>query len=322
MSAGPMPGDSDSTQEPAPESRAERGPASARPPRPPWSEFREALKGAGFRPSRRLGQNFLLDENAARAIARDAQVGCGDFVLEVGPGCGFLSVHLAHAGVRLLAVEIDERLAPIAQRFLGPYPDAQVVVGDILAGKHSLCESVLAALPPDGNWHLVSNLPYSVSAPLLALCAGLDCPPSSITVLVQEEVAQRLLARPATREWGPLTVSVLQGFTLQRIRGLAPGLFWPKPKVRSTLVRMTRREDLAPAGERRFRSAFVARLMRQRRQSLARVLKDMLESREQASRLLAERGLGGEVRADTLGLEDLWGLADGARRAGWAAVGS
>lgn len=290
---------------------------SPRPPRPPWSEFREALKGSGFRPSRQLGQNFLLDENAARAIARDAQVESGDFVLEVGPGCGFLSVHLAHAGVHLLAVEIDERLAPIAESFLDPYPNARVVVGDVLEGKHSLNDSVLSDLPHEGAWHLVSNLPYSVSAPVLALCAGLECPPLSMTVLIQEEVAQRLLAQPGTREWGPLTVGVLQSFIPERIRGLGPALFWPRPKVQSTVVRLTRRGGLAPVETRRFRSAFAARLLRQRRQSLARVLKDMFHSREQAGELLTGRGIGGDLRAETLAPEDLWALAEGARGLGW-----
>lgn len=291
---------------------------SPRPPRPAWSEFRGALEEAGFRPSRKLGQNFLLDENAARAIARDAQVESGDFVLEVGPGCGFLSVHLAHAGVHLLAVEIDERLAPIAEGFLDPYPNARVVVGDILEGKHSLSASVLSDLPQEGAWHLVSNLPYSASAPVLALCAGLECPPISMTVLIQEEVAQRLLAQPGTREWGSLTVGVLQSFVPDRIRGLGPALFWPRPKVQSTLVRLTRRAGLAPAETRRFRSAFAARLLRQRRQSLARVLRDMLTSREQAGQVLEGCGIGGGVRAETLAPEALWALAKGAQGLGWA----
>ncbi|HIF40202.1 MAG TPA: ribosomal RNA small subunit methyltransferase A [Planctomycetes bacterium] len=309
-----MSGDS-SREDPAAQPRASSEPPRA--PRPAWSEFRAALEGVGFRPSRQLGQNFLLDENAARAIARDAQVESGDFVLEVGPGCGFLSVHLAHAGVHLLAVEIDERLAPIAEDFLDPYPNARVVVADILESKHSLNASVLSDLPPEGAWHLVSNLPYSVSAPVLALCAGLECPPISMTVLIQDEVAQRLLAGPGTREWGPLTVGLLQSFIPERIRGLGPALFWPRPKVQSTVVRLTRRENLAPAEDRRFRSSFAARLLRQRRQSLARVLKDMFRSAEKAGQLLESRGIGGAVRADNLTPGDLWGLAEGARGLGW-----
>ena len=84
--------------------------------RPPWPTFRDALRDVGFRPSRRFGQNFLLDENTVRAIVADARVEPGQNVLEVGPGCGFLSVHLAHAGLNLLAVEIDSRLAEVTRR--------------------------------------------------------------------------------------------------------------------------------------------------------------------------------------------------------------
>ena len=80
--------------------------------RPPWTVFRAALEERGFRPSRRLGQNFLLDENMVRAIVRDARIEAGDFVLEIGAGCGFLSLHLLDAGANLVCVEIDERLLP------------------------------------------------------------------------------------------------------------------------------------------------------------------------------------------------------------------
>jgi len=219
--------------------------------------------------------------------------------------------------VRLLAVEIDERLAPIAQQFLAPYPKADVVVGDILQGKHALNPAILDLLPAHGDWHLVSNLPYSVSAPVLALCAGLEVPPCSLTVLIQDEVARRLQAQPATREWGPLTVSVAQTFEARKTRGLAPTLFWPRPKVQSTVLRLTRRAELPSPSQRQFLSAFAARVMRHRRQSLARVLRDLLGSREQAESVLADRCLQGDLRADTLGLESLRGLGESIREAGW-----
>ncbi|MFT5151880.1 MAG: 16S rRNA (adenine1518-N6/adenine1519-N6)-dimethyltransferase, partial [Planctomycetota bacterium] len=144
----------------------------ARPPRPPWSAFKAALADVGFHPSRRLGQNFLLDENVVRAIAHAADLRAGEPVLEVGPGCGFLSVHLAHSGAKLLAVEIDPRLADVARSFLEPYSDVTLIECDVLAGKHKLAPEVEAALPADGEWQLVANLPYSISGPLLALMAA------------------------------------------------------------------------------------------------------------------------------------------------------
>ncbi|HPF14844.1 MAG TPA: rRNA adenine N-6-methyltransferase family protein, partial [Planctomycetota bacterium] len=146
---------------------------SEAPSRPPWKQFKEALQAQGFRPSRRFGQNFLLDENTARAIVADAGVVAGDRVLEIGTGCGFLTVHLAHAGVALLTVEIDPRLADVAESFLEPYANVRLVRGDALAGKHRLHPEV-EAWSEGGPWHLVANLPYAISGPLLALVGGLE----------------------------------------------------------------------------------------------------------------------------------------------------
>jgi 16S rRNA (adenine1518-N6/adenine1519-N6)-dimethyltransferase len=278
-------------------------------PRPPWSEFKAALGLAGFRPSRRLGQNFLLDENMARAIARDSGIGADEFVLEVGPGCGFLSVHLADRGARLLAVEVDPRLAPIATAFLAPYPAAEVVLADVLAGKHQLAPAIEARLPEEGPWHLVSNLPYSIGGPVLALLAGLSNPPASMTVLLQLEVGERLAATPGTKAWGPLSVAVQWAFVVEIVRTVPANLFWPRPDVESAVVRMERLSDLAPAAERSRRQQIVARLFQRRRQTLGRVVADLLGDRGRAEALFAEWGLAARRRAETLALPELAALA-------------
>jgi len=281
----------------------------ARPPRPPWSAFKRALDEAGFRPSRRLGQNLLLDENAARAIARDAQVPPGDFVLEVGPGCGFLSVHLAHGGARLLAVEIDPRLAPVAASFLEPYSEAEVLLADALAGKRSLNPEVEARLPVEGPWHLVSNLPYSVGGPILANLADRAHPPDSMTVLVQAEVGDRLAARPGSREWGPLTVGLQLAYGAEVLRRVPPGLFWPRPQVDSAVVRLVRHARLAPLEERRRARDLAGRLLQRRRQTVGRVLRDLVGSRERADAALAACGVDGSSRTGELDLAALGALA-------------
>ncbi|MFT4543108.1 MAG: 16S rRNA (adenine1518-N6/adenine1519-N6)-dimethyltransferase, partial [Planctomycetota bacterium] len=240
----------------------------ARPPRPPWSAFKAALADVGFHPSRRLGQNFLLDENVVRAIAHAADLRAGEPVLEVGPGCGFLSVHLAHSGAKLLAVEIDPRLADVARSFLEPYSDVTLIECDVLAGKHKLAPEVEAALPADGEWQLVANLPYSISGPLLALMAAREHPPRSMTVLVQLEVADRLVAEAGTRAWGPLSISVQSAYRGARVRTVGPQNFWPRPKVDSAVVRFERLDELPPLALRERRVSLVARLFQRRRQAL------------------------------------------------------
>lgn len=285
---------------------------SDRPARPPWSAFKEALEGAGFHPSRRLGQNFLLDDNMARAIASDAGVTPGLFTLEVGPGCGFLSVHLAHAGARLLCVEIDPRLAPIAREFLGPYPEAEVIEADVLESKSSLAPVVLDRLPADGDWTLCANLPYSISGPFLATVAQLPNPPSKVACLVQKEVAERLASAPGDSTWGPLSAAFQESYEVSLGRFVPPQLFWPRPKVDSAVFLATLRPDLAVPEERVRRMQFYRDLMQRRRKSLRRVLSDLVGG-DRAARSLEVLDLDPLRRAETLSLPELRALEREAR---------
>jgi len=275
---------------------------SERAPRPPWQRFRAALDAAGFRPSKRLGQNFLLDENTARAIVEDAELPPEAHVVEVGPGCGFLSVHLAHAVGRLVCLEVDPRLVPVATEFLEPYPHAEVVEADALAGKHALGPAWASAVPEEGPWHLVANLPYSISAPVLALVAGLERPPQSFTVLVQEELADRLAGASGGPDWGALSVAVQLAYEVRGGRRVPPGAFSPRPRVDSRLAHGRLREDLAPAEERNRVRELAGALLQRRRQMVRRVLGDHLGERARAEACLAEAGIEPEMRVQELDL--------------------
>lgn len=276
--------------------------------RPAWSSFQAELERRGFRPSRRFGQNFLLDENMLQAIARDAGIAPGDFVLEVGPGLGFLTRHLLAAGARVVCVEIDARLLEIARGWLGGEGAASWLHTDILAGKHRLAARVEEELPVHGPWHLVSNLPYSVAAPVLAVLAERAHPPSSMTVLVQREVADRIVAAPGTRDWGLLTLALQADYEARRVRDVPPQLFWPRPEVESSVVRLVRRGNPLPPVERRELLGLAARLFQRRRQSLGRVLGE-LWGREQAALALAGLGWSAARRGEQLTLEELTRLA-------------
>jgi 16S rRNA (adenine1518-N6/adenine1519-N6)-dimethyltransferase len=279
--------------------------------RPPWAVFRAALEEQGFRPSRRLGQNFLLDENMVRAIVRDARVPEGAFVLEVGAGCGFLSLHLLEAGAELVSVEIDERLLRIAERLVAGRGRVRFVHGDVLDGKHALAPEVAAALPERRAWHLVSNLPYSISGPLLAVLASGERPPATMTILVQREVGERIAARPGTPEWGPLSIRLQARYRPEIVRTVPPELFWPRPKVESAVVRLERREEAEDPEELRRLDRLVGELFSSRRQSLGRVLGRRLGDREAGLSLLREVGLDPRIRAESLDLEALRRLSRG-----------
>ena len=275
------------------------------PARPAWSEFRRALEERGFRPSRRLGQNFLRDGNMARAIVRDARVLAGDFVLEVGPGCGFLTLHLAALGARVLAIEIDPRLLEVARELLTPWPNVRFVLGDALAGKHALSPGLLDALPRSGPWHVVSNLPYAAGTPILALCARLPNPPASMTCLVQRELAERITASPGGREWGALAVRMQTAYLCELVRPVPPDLFWPRPKVESSLLRLELREARPGAEELARLDGLLELLFRQRRKSVGGLLASRLGGREAAERLLGSLGIRPDARPERLETESL-----------------
>ena len=278
--------------------------------RPPWSVFRAALDAEGFRPSRRYGQNFLLDENTARAIARDAEVGPRDSVFEVGTGCGFLTVHLAREAAQLWTVEIDPRLARVARPFLEPFEHVELIEGDVLEGKNHLSEAVVRRLESAEVWHLVSNLPYSISGPVLALVAGRDPRPASMTVLVQKEVAERLAAQPGTRAWGPLSLAVQIAYEPRILRSVGPASFWPRPRVDSSVIRCVPRRGAPDPVACGAVLALARKLFERRRQSLGRVLGEYLGSRERAEDLLLGLQLDSKGRAECLQVEEWLGLAN------------
>jgi 16S rRNA (adenine1518-N6/adenine1519-N6)-dimethyltransferase len=273
--------------------------------RPSWAHFQERLREAGFRPARRLGQNFLLDENMLQAIARDARIARGETVLEVGPGLGFLTRHLLECGAELVCAEIDERLLAIAQSWLaGP----RWVLGDVLAGKHALAPAVASVLPRNSHWQLVSNLPYSIAAPLLAVLADLEHPPRGMTVLVQREVAERIAARPATSDWGLLSIALQSAYEVELLRHVPPQLFWPRPEVESSVVRLVLRRAGIEPQRRRELLTLAGRLFQRRRQTLGRVLGE-LWGRETALGRLAALGWPASRRAEELDLSQLLELS-------------
>ena len=278
--------------------------------RPPWSAFRAELDAAGFRPSKSLGQNFLVDPNAARSIAADACLAPSARVLEVGAGCGFLSLQLAELGVELLAAEIDARLLGVARRLLSGYTNARWWQGDALEGKHALAPSLAAELPATEPWHLVSNLPYSIAAPLPVVLARLPNPPRSMTVLVQEEVAARIAARPGEREWGALSAHL--GLVYQTRAGRAVGaqLFWPRPRVASRVAHLAYHplDGLAVEEHSAF-DGLVDGLFQHRRKQLLTILAGLLRDHASARGMVERAGLDPCSRPETLAPEELLALA-------------
>lgn len=291
-------------------------PAAEPAARGPWASYQSELTAAGFRPSRRLGQNFLLDEGVLRRIARLAGAEPGDQVVEVGVGLGFLTAHLLAGGRSVLGIEVDARLAEIASRRLAErVPDSiaglEILRCDALGSKSELAPALEERLAEFSSWRLAANLPYAIASPLLAQLALHRHPPESITVLVQSEVAERLVAGPGTAAFGALSIVVQRSFEARLALRVGPGSFRPRPKVDSAVVQLNRRQPLESVERRGWVAGLVREMFTQRRKRLRAPLAARLGgSPADADRTLQEAGIEPTARVEELGYEDWGRLAD------------
>ena len=235
------------------------------------AEIKALLAARGIRPKHRFGQNFLHDRNQLRKLIEAAGVKPGEVVLEVGPGTGTLTEELVAAGATVIAAEIDPDMIAIVREQLGDR--VTVVAGDCLAGKRSLSPELIAAL--DGRpFVLVANLPYGAASPLMAILATRypECRGQFVTV--QREVADRLLAAPGSKEYGPLTIAIGLAATVRDLATVKPASFWPMPEVTSAMIAI----EPKPSPPWRDRAegeafeAFVSRLFSARRKQLGSTL--------------------------------------------------
>lgn len=193
----------------------------------------------GVRPSKALGQNFVTDPNTVQRIARLAGVGHGDRVLEIGGGLGALTLALAATGAAVTSLEIDETLAGLLRDIVPP--SVEVVVADAL---HVDWDEMLGA---GGPWVLVANLPYNIATTLLISLLEEVPAISRMLVMVQREVADRLVAAPGGRVCGAVSVRVAYFATARVVGRVSPEVFHPRPKVDSALVAIERRTEPAVA---------------------------------------------------------------------------
>ena len=267
----------------------------------------------GFTIDTSRGQNFLIDLNLVDLVVREAGIGPRDVVVEVGCGTGVLTERLSAAAARVVTAEIDPRLAQMARDRLIDAANVEIVEGDVLASKHRLAPAFLAALEaaraasPQGATRLVANLPYCVATPVISNLLALPRPFDSATVTVQREMAERMTATAGTRPYNALSVWVGAQCRGEIVRMLPPGVFWPRPRVESAIVRL----DLDPARRAaigdldRFHD-FVRDVFCHRRKLLRGVLLRLAGGkREEAARRIVEAafaalGLGADARAEDI----------------------
>ncbi len=220
------------------------------------TEIKQLLATHGLHPKHKFGQNFLHDGNHMRRIMDAADLQPGDVVLEVGPGTGALTERLLEDGAEVVAVEIDTDLEPVLKYRMAGLPNGMgerftLIIGDVLAGKHTInpavIEPVMARVKAgelgnsEGHFKLIANLPYNVASPLLANLVVDHPAMSDAVVMIQKEVADRLAAKPGNKLYGPLGILIQALCEVRTVGTLAPGCFWPAPKVASAVVHLKRR---------------------------------------------------------------------------------
>ncbi len=269
---------------------------------------RQLLDRHGFRFSKALGQNFLINPSVcprmAQACGADEQTG----VLEIGPGIGVLTHELAKRAARVTAVELDERLLPVLSETLADHDNVHVLHGDVLKlDLHRLIAEEFAGL----KVAVCANLPYYITSPILMALLESRLPIDSITVMVQKEAAQRLCAQPGTRECGAITLAVHYYAQPETLFGVSRGSFMPAPNVDSAVIRLAIRPhppcqvDDEKALFRLIRAAFG-----QRRKTLANALTGTGMSKPQVATLLNRAGVDPGARAEQLTLEQFAALAN------------
>jgi 16S rRNA (adenine1518-N6/adenine1519-N6)-dimethyltransferase len=260
--------------------------------------LRESLAAHGLLAKKAFGQHFLLDLNITRKIARLADVGAGDRVIEVGPGPGGLTRALLETGAKVSAVEKDERFRPLLEELRQACPALDLVFGDAL----HVDETGLTAGAPA---HLVSNLPYNVGTALLIKWLTGPWTPASLTLMFQREVVDRIVAGPGDDAYGRLAVLVQATASAQRVMDVPARAFTPPPKVDSAVVRVMPRADRLAPERLKALERVTAAAFGQRRKMLRSSLKPL-----GGEALAAAAGLDPQARAETVDLAGFLRLAD------------
>lgn len=260
------------------------------------------LKRFGIRMSKKLGQNFLIDEHVVHSIIEAANITDGDAVLEIGPGIGTLTQGLAEAGANVTAVEIDRRLIEVLAKTLEGYDNIRVVHGDIL--KINIAEEVMAP-----RYKVVANLPYYITTPIIMGLLEARMPIDVLVTMVQKEVALRMVAVPGTKDYGSLSVAV-QYYTKPEIMfKVPPTSFVPPPAVDSAVIRCTVREKPPVEVNERVFFRIVKAAFAQRRKTLSNTLKTTGVPAETLKIILEKAGIDGTRRGETLSIEEFAAIA-------------
>lgn len=273
----------------------------------------EILKKYGFSFKKSLGQNFLIDPNILRNIVSHANLTETSGAIEVGPGIGALTEHLARSAKKVVSFEIDQRLLPVLEDTLSPYPNVEIIHGDILEAD---VEKVITAHLADvEDIMVVANLPYYVTTPILMKLLHDRLPIRGFVVMMQKEVADRITAKPGTKAYGSLSIAI-QYYVEAEVAMIVPKtVFMPQPNVDSAVIRLIKR-DTPPVNVRDEDFLFeVARMcFAQRRKTILNNLQNGLPNgkskKDGILNALDNANIDPKRRGETLSIEEFGALSN------------
>ena len=261
------------------------------------TQVKDLLQKYDINPRKSLGQNFVVEPNTIRQIIELASIEADDFVIEVGPGIGSLTSSLLEVAGHVTAIEVDDALVRVLTDLLRPEDNRfRLVNADVM---NLDVNELLAAR--NESWNLVANLPYNISVPLI--CDFLERVPviTKMTVMVQKEVAERLVAKTGEKAFGLPSLKIQYFAEAKKIADVPPSVFLPKPKVDSSLVQIERREKYVTSANYDVLFELAKRSFSQRRKMLRRSLKETFDLNDFES-----AGIDPTQRAEDITLEE-WG---------------
>lgn len=284
------------------------------------SYLQSRFRSAGIQPQTKYGQNFLVDLNLVKLIARTAELSTRDVVLEVGTGMGSLTTLMAAEAGHVVTVEIDQLLAPLAEQEFADVPNVTFLRQDALKRKNqldpTLIETVAAKVAeiPGGRLKLVSNLPYNVATPILSNLLDIEPWPTRMVATIQKELAERITAKPSTKDYSALSVWMQAQCKTEIVRVMAPTVFWPQPKVESAILdiqpqKVLRRRIQNPE----FFHTLVRKIFLHRRKFLRSALVSAVKpelGKADVDEVMESLQLGSNTRAEQLSPQQLLDLSD------------
>jgi 16S rRNA (adenine1518-N6/adenine1519-N6)-dimethyltransferase len=272
--------------------------------------IRKELAEYGLIPKKKLGQHFLTDRNILRKVIREAHVEDEDVILEVGPGLGEMTLELARQGKKVIAIEVDPKLVQVLNKKIADYPNVEVIQADVLKVDFRQIRGHV-----EGPMKVVANLPYQISTPLLFRFLESREVFSALTLMLQKEVADRIVSPPGRKEYGPLSIFVQLVSDVSVRFFIKPTAFFPPPKVGSAVIHVVwRKKPVVELQDEEWFKAVVRGVFAYRRKTLINALRHSgLSLPEEMSGRIERLEIDPRRRPETLTIQEFGRLAEALR---------